>query len=76
MKRLVALLSVVTALMLSGVATAPASAGTVTFHGVTVSCVKTPDADQDEPTAGDATYTVTYGTHSFTFKIPDATCLV
>jgi hypothetical protein len=76
MRRLVAILSVVTALVLSGVATAPAAAGTVTLHGVTVSCVKTPDADQDEPTAGDATYTVTYRTHSFTFTIPDATCLI
>jgi hypothetical protein len=77
MKRLLAILSVLTALVLSGVATAPASAGTVTYHGVTVTCVPTVDQDADEATPqGDSQYTVTYKTHSFTFTIPDVRCLI
>jgi hypothetical protein len=73
MKRVVATAFVVTALGLSAlagfsaVAAAPASAGTVTFFGVTATC------DNIEPQA--AEYTITYKTHSFTFTIPGAKCL-
>jgi hypothetical protein len=58
MKRLVAILSVLTALALSSVAAAPASAGSVPYGGVTLSCVDT---------SGVAKYTLTYKTHSLTF---------
>ena len=72
MKRLFATLSVGTALVLSGVATAPASAGTVSYDGVTLECVQT--------TAGAAKYTLTYTlkgkTHEFTYTLPNAKCLI
>lgn len=68
MKRFLAILSVATALAVSGVAATTASA--VSYHGITVTCT--------EPGANEATYTVSYGTHSFTFtlKYPGAKCLV
>ena len=68
MKRLLAILSVVTVCAVSGLATTTASA--TEFHGITVTCT--------EPGANEATYTVSYGTHSLTFtlKYPGAKCLV
>ncbi len=71
MKRLLVLLSVVTALAVSGVATTTASA--VSYHGVEVTCI-----EPLGPNGNEAQYTVTYGTHSFTFtlKYPGAKCLV
>jgi hypothetical protein len=52
---------------LAAVAAAPASAGTITIFGVTATC------ENQMPQA--AKYTITYGTHSFTFTIPGAKCL-
>jgi hypothetical protein len=69
MKRLVAILSVVTALALSGVATAPALAGSYTYNGFTATC-----ENLSNPKA--AKYTLTYKTHVlFTHTFPGATCL-
>jgi hypothetical protein len=73
MKRVVATLSAVTVLGLStmgglaAVAAAPASAGTISFFGVTATC------ENLEPQA--AKYTITYGTHTFSFTLPGAKCL-
>ena len=46
------------------------TASATEFHGITVTCT--------EPGANEATYTVSYGTHSLTFtlKYPGAKCLV
>jgi hypothetical protein len=66
MKRLMAVLSMVTVLALS-VATAPVSAGTITYHGVTVTCVNTSDG---------AKYTVTFKGQTFTYTVVGAQCLI
>jgi hypothetical protein len=68
MKRLVATLSVVAALVISAVATAPASAKPISFHGVEVTC-------ENITMPKGAKYTVTFDMHTFSFTIPDTTCI-
>jgi ABC-type sugar transport system substrate-binding protein len=67
MKRLLATLSVLAALAVSAVVAVPASAGSISYDGVTLGCVQT--------NAG-AKYTLTYKTHEFSYTVPGAKCLI
>jgi hypothetical protein len=67
MKRLLATLSVLAALAVSAVAAVPASAGSISYDGVTVECVQT--------SAG-AQYTLKYKTHEVSYTVPGKQCLI
>jgi hypothetical protein len=67
MKRLLAAMSVLAALALSAVAAVPASAGSVSYDGVTLEC---------KETGTGALYTLKYDGHEFSYTVPKAKCLI